>query len=144
MQAYSPPLVCTRAIPPTLKHTFSNQPRSQSPADRSRNQWRTIHYPLRQKHHQVLLERRNESEHIEGDWRRRCVSNAIEGTAYCKTSLSSAMAATRHGISGVMIPSSQLKSPIYPRRSGSAACVRMRGRWQDVLLSGAWVVRWLG
>jgi len=144
MQAYSPSPVSTRAIPPILKHTSSNRLRSQNPDDRSRNLQHTIHYPSPRRHHPAQLGHRNENEHIEADWKRRCVSNAIEGTAYFRTSLYSAMAATRRGINGVMIPSSRQKLPLYLKRSGSAVCVHMRGKWQDAHLSSAWAVRWLG
>jgi len=144
MQAYVSSLLCTRAIPPILKHTSSNQPPSQSPAGRSRNLQHTIHYLSRRIHHQALLAHRNENEHIVGDWKRRCVSNAIEDTAYYRMSLSSVTAVTRRGISGVMIRTFRLKSPIYRRRNGSAACARMRERWQGVHSSSAWVVKWSG
>lgn len=137
MQAYFPSSLCPRAIPRILNPTSSNRLHSQSPADRSRNLQHTTHYPSRQKHHQALPVHQNANEHIEGDWKRHCVLNVIEDTAYCKMSSSSVTVATRHGISGVMIHTFRRKSQTYPRHNGFAACARMRERWQDVHLSSA-------
>ena len=141
MQAYFLSLLCTRAIHPILKHISSNRQPSQSRAGRSRNLQHITHYLLRQKHHQALLARQNENEHIEGDWKQRCVSSVIEDTAYYRMSLSFVTVATRRGISGVMTHTFRLKSPIYLKHSGSVACVRMSGKWQVVHLSSAWAVK---